>query len=189
MALTIRDVLHTYHNAHAGYQRIISIGTEPQLARNAVALLVWVDQGHNNGVLSHLPALTPDGTVHLTNEARAVIDSLHLGTLVAPPTPLISALSHDGVGIDLGTFAYNQELIVRTLADFLEGVSDLVVDDHLYRLFDRHQTGLLGRYHELEEPFISPLPLTVPEDCRSMFITFSRGQAVERDEIFDYFRQ
>ncbi|TKW28309.1 hypothetical protein SEVIR_3G306200v4 [Setaria viridis] len=187
MAVTIRDVLHTYRNAHAGYERIIGIGTAPQLARNAVALLVWIDQGHDD-LMSHLPALTPDAVVHLTNEAGAVIDSLHLGTLVPPPTPLISALSHDGVGIDPGTFAYNQELIVRTLADFLEGVGNLVFDDRLYRLFNRHQTGVLGRYQELEEPYVSPLPVTVPEDCRSMFITFSRGQAVERDEIFDYFR-
>jgi hypothetical protein len=77
---------------------------------------------------------------------------------------------------------------VRGVAEILDGVGTLIFDDRLYRLYRRHQTGLLGRHPELEEPYVS-LPVTVPEDCRSMFITFSRGQSVERDEIFDYFRQ
>ena len=31
--------------------------------------------------------------------------------------------------------------------------------------------------------------VTMSEDYRSMFVTFSWGQAVERDEIFSYFRE
>ena len=52
----------------------------------------------------------------------------------------------------------------------------------------RHQTGLVGRNQELEAPY-ERVVATVPEDCRSMFVTFSKGQPVERDDIFSYFRE
>jgi hypothetical protein len=106
---------------------------------------------------------------------------------VLPPIPFISALCqcHDG-GIDT---AFNQDLVVRGVADILDGVGALIFDDRLYRLLRRYQTGLVGRLSELEAPYTCR-PVTLPEDCRSMFVTFSKGQpAVDRQEIFDYFRQ
>ncbi|PUZ66937.1 hypothetical protein GQ55_3G389400 [Panicum hallii var. hallii] len=186
MAATVRDMLYIYSNARVAYERFIEIGSKPELARNAVALLLWLDQGRHH-VMRHLPGLTKDAVGHLAHEANAVLDGLHQDSLLLPPTPLISALCQDGGGIDPGSFAFNQDLIVRGVAEILDGVGTLIFDDRLYRLYRRHQTGLLGRHPELEEPYVS-LPVTVPEDCRSMFITFSRGQSVERDEIFDYFR-
>ena len=186
---TVRDMLFLYSNARAAYERFIEIGSKPGLARNAVALLLWLDQGRHH-VMSHVPGLTRDAVVHLAREAGAVLDRLHQDSLLLPPTPLMSALCcQDGGGIDPAAFAFSQDLIVRGVAEILDGVGTLIFDDRLYRLYHRHQTGLLGRHAELEEPYVGRLPVAVPEDCRSMFITFSRGQSVERDEIFDYFRR
>ena len=98
-----------------------------------------------------------------------------------PPIPFISALCqcHDG-GIDTAFLAFNQDLVVRGVADILDGVGALIFDDRLLR---RYQTGLVGLPYTCS-------PVTVPEDCRSMFVTFSKGQPpVDREEIFDYFRQ
>jgi len=185
---TVRDMLFLYSNARAAYERFIEIGSKPGLARNAVALLLWLDQGRHH-VMSHVPGLTRDAVVHLAREAGAVLDRLHQDSLLLPPTPLMSALCcQDGGGIDPAAFAFSQDLIVRGVAEILDGIGTLIFNDRLYRRYHRHQTGLLGRHPELEEPYVS-VPAAVPEDCRSMFITFSRGQSVERDEIFDYFRR
>jgi len=73
------------------------------------------------------------------------------------------------------------------IADLLDGVCTLIFDDRLYHLLHRYQTGLVGRNPELEAPYVRVI-VTVLEDYRSMFVTFSRGQAVEQDEIFSYFR-
>ena len=78
-------------------------------------------------------------------------------------------------------FPVNLYLIVRD-------VCTLIFDDRLYHLLHRYQTGLVGRNPELEAPYARVI-VTVPEDYRSMFVTFSRGQAVQRDEIFSYFRE
>jgi hypothetical protein len=51
-----------------------------------------------------------------------------------------------------------------------------------------YQTGLIGRNPELEEPYARVI-FTASEDYHSMFVTFSQDQAVERDEIFSYFRE
>jgi hypothetical protein len=67
-------------------------------------------------------------------------------------------------------------------------VCTLIFDDRLYHLLRRYQTGLVGHNQELEAPY-ERVVVTVPEDCRSMFVTFSKGQPVERDDIFSYFRE
>lgn len=187
-ASTLRDVLYSHIKAREAYERFIEIGNYPEQARNSLALLLWLDQGHNN-VINHLPCLRTDAVFHLANEAKEVINCLHQSNLVLPPTPLMSALCQDN-GIDPAAFAYRQDILVHGVADILDGIGNqLIFSDRLYYLLRRHQTGLLGRNMELEAPYTGCRPVVVPEDCRSMFITFSRNQAVERDEIFDYFRQ
>jgi hypothetical protein len=67
-------------------------------------------------------------------------------------------------------------------------VCTLIFDDRLYHLVHHYQTGLVGCNPELEEPY-ARVVFTMSEDCRSMFETFSQDQAVERHEIFSYFRE
>ncbi|TVU45926.1 hypothetical protein EJB05_05436, partial [Eragrostis curvula] len=104
--------------------------------------------------------------------------------------PLLSRLAPQGF-IDPGFFVFHQDLVVRGVADILEdldGVGPLIFEDRLYRFMARYQTGLLGRMPpELAAPYTYPSVL-VTEDCRSMFITFSRGQHVDREDIFNHFR-
>ncbi|KAJ1258842.1 hypothetical protein BS78_10G106300 [Paspalum vaginatum] len=187
MAVTVRDMLYSYRHARDAYERFIDIGTRPVQARNAVALLLWLDQDQHQ-VIRHLPSLNPAAVSHLAVEANSVLDRLREQNPVLPPIPLISAL-YQGSGMDdPAFFAFNQDLVVRGVADILDGIGALIFSDRLYLLMRRFQTGLVGHFPELDAPYAS-LPVTVPEDCRSMFITFSKGQPVERDEIFNYFRQ
>jgi hypothetical protein len=177
--LTVRDMLYLYCDARSVYERFIGMGSHPEQARNAVALLLWLDQAFHQAMpIRHLPTLDATAVSMVASEANRILHCLQQQShhpAVLPPIPFISALCqcHDG-GIDT---AFNQDLVVRGVADILDGVGALIFDDRLYSL------------SELEAPYTCR-PVTVPEDCRSMFVTFSKGQpAVDRQEIFDYFRQ
>jgi hypothetical protein len=192
--LTVRDMLYLYCDARSVYERFIGMGSHPEQARNAVALLLWLDQAFHQAMpIRHLPTLDATAVSMVASEANRILDCLQQQShhpAVLPPIPFISALCqcHHG-GIDTAFLAFNQDLVVRGVADILDGVGALIFDDRLYRLLRRYQTGLVGRLSELEAPYTCR-PVTVPEDCRSMFVTFSKGQpAVDRQEIFDYFRQ
>jgi hypothetical protein len=106
---------------------------------------------------------------------------------MVPAIPLISALCQDG-NVDPRFFAFHQDLVVRGVADILDGVGKLIFDDRLHVLLTRYQTGLVGNPPELMAPYSSE-PVAVSEDCCSMFITFSKGMPINREEIFEYFRQ
>lgn len=201
---TVRDMLYFYCDARSVYERFIGMGSHPEQARNAVALLLWLDHQHQAAMMPcirHLPTLDATAVSMVASEANRILDCLRLQLqqqshpVVLPPIPFISALCgqcHDagGIGaIDTAFLVFNQDLVVRGVADILDGVGALIFDDRLYRLLRRYQTGLVGRLSELEAPY-NCRPVAVPEDCRSMFVTFSKGQpAVDREEIFNYFRK
>ena len=185
---TVRDVLYHYTFARGVYEHLIGdCDCHPQVARNVVALLLWFDQGTNK-VISHLPSMSTTALGHLLNEASCVIHCLRMRNLPGPPTPLLSALCQDSHMDHPRFFAFNRGRIARGVADLLDGVCTLIFDDRLYHLLRRYQTGLVGRNQELEAPY-ERVVVTVPEDSRSMFVTFSKGQPVERDDIFNYFRE
>nr|CAB3483976.1 unnamed protein product [Digitaria exilis] len=186
--LTIRDVLYFYSDARNVYERFIAMGSHQEQARNAVALLLWLDPTHHQAI-RHLPSLSPAAVSIVASEANSILDCLRQEGLILPPIPFVSAFCQEGgIEVDAAFLAFNQDLVVRGVADILDAVGALIFDDHLYRLLRRYQTGLVGHLPELEAPYTCR-PVTVPEDCRSMFITFSKGQPIEREEIFDYFRQ
>ncbi|KAF8666465.1 hypothetical protein HU200_053576 [Digitaria exilis] len=178
-ASTLRDVLYSHIKARESYERFMEIGCNPERAGNTVALLLWLDHGCNN-VIRHVPGLTTTAVFHLANEAKGVIDCLSQNVLMVPPTPLMSALCQDN-GIDPAAFAYRQDLLVHGVADILDGIGNqLIFSDRSTTCCAATRPASLAATWSLRLPTLA--------DCRSMFITFSRNQAVERDEIFDYFR-
>ncbi|OEL18048.1 hypothetical protein BAE44_0020933 [Dichanthelium oligosanthes] len=168
--LTVRDMLYFYCDARNVYERFIAIGSHPEQARNAVALLLWLDPAHHQAI-RHLPSLNSGAIGLIAAEANSILECLRLQSLVLlPPIPFISALCQEGgIEVDAAFLAFNQDLVVRGVTDILDGVGALIFDDHLYRLLRRYQTGLVGRLPELEAPYTSR-PVTVSEDCRSMII-------------------
>nr|CDM81599.1 unnamed protein product [Triticum aestivum] len=132
--------------------------------------------------------MAPDAVAVLAEEANAVLECLRHKKPVLPHIPIISALCmQGGVHIELGFFTFHQDLVIRGVAHFLDGVGKFVFDDRMHALLQRSETGLILHPPELTAPYTSQL-VAVPEDCRSMFITFSKGNAIHREEIFEYFR-
>ncbi|VAH85235.1 unnamed protein product [Triticum turgidum subsp. durum] len=187
-AMTVREVLYMYNVARRAYKRFLSVCGSPEQAQNTVALLVWLDQGTISAI-HHLPAMVPDAIAVVAEEANAVLECLRHQEPALPPIPLISALCmQGGVCIEPGFFAFHQDLVVCGATHFLDGAGKFVFDDRLHVLLRRSETGLIVNPPELMAPYTSQ-PVSVPEDCRSMFITFSKGNALHREEIFEYFRK
>ncbi|KAI4978419.1 hypothetical protein ZWY2020_015172 [Hordeum vulgare] len=186
--MTVREVLYMYNVARQAYERFVSVCGNPEQARNAVALLVWLDQGTISAI-HHVPAIGAVAVGIVAEEANAVLECLRHQTPGLPPIPLISALCmQGGFCIELRFFAFHQDLVVRGVSHFLDGAGKFVFDDRLQVLLRKSETGLVGNPPELMAPY-RPLPVDVPEDGRSMFITFSKGMPLLREEIFDYFTE
>jgi hypothetical protein len=188
-SVKVREVLFTYLNARKAYEILISMGINQERARNAVALLLWLEQVTDVQAMQCVQHLNFNGLDCLAAEASYILDYLRsqANGLPFPAIPFIPSLFPNG-SINPAFFLVRQDLAVRGVADILDGVGPLVFDDRLYRLYNRYNTGLFPRFPELEAPYTFG-QVTVPEDSRSMFITFSNGLPVEREEIFDYFRQ
>ncbi|KAE8788872.1 hypothetical protein D1007_36989 [Hordeum vulgare] len=187
-AVTVREVLYMYSVVRQAYERLVSVCGSPEQAHNVVALLVWLDQGTISAI-HHIPVIAPDGVAAVAAEANAVLECLRHQVPVLPPIPLISTLCmQGGVRIEPGFLAIHQDLVVRGVAHFLDGAGKFVFDDRLHVLLRKSETGLVGNPPELMAPYTSQ-PGAVPEDCRSMFITFSKGMPLHREEIFEYFTE
>jgi hypothetical protein len=188
-SVKVLDMLCAYHKAHEAYENFISMGVNQVRARNAVALLLWLEQMTDVQAIQCVRKYNDHGLYCLAAEANSILDCLRgqLNGLAFPEIPFISSLCLDG-SINPAFFVFRQDLAVQGVANILDGVGPLVFDDRLYRLYNRYITGLFPRFPELNAPYTIS-QVTVPEDWRSMFITFSKGQPVEREEIFHYFKQ
>ncbi|XBH59530.1 hypothetical protein VPH35_114249 [Triticum aestivum] len=186
--MTMREVLYMYFVARQAYDRYISVCGNPEQARNAVALLVWLDQG-TICAIHHVPGIASGIVGIVAAEANTILECLRYPKPVLPPIPLISALCmQGGVCIEPRFFAFHQDIVVRGIAHFIDGAGKFVFDDRLQVLLRKSESGLVGNQPELMAPY-NPLLVDVPEYCRSMFITFSKGMPLLPEEIFDYFRQ
>jgi len=160
---TVRDVLYHYTFARGLYERLIGdCDCHPQVARNVVALLIWLDQGTNK-VISHLPSMSTTALGHLLNEASCVIHCLRMRNLPGPPTPLLSALCQDSNMDDSRFFAFNQGRIARGVADLLDGVCTLIFDDRLYHLLRWEKIAC-----SLAAPTLPADPIPIPSMWRSV---------------------
>ncbi|XBI32494.1 hypothetical protein VPH35_055937 [Triticum aestivum] len=186
-AVTVREVLYMYNVVRQAYERLMSMCGSPKQAQNVVALLVWLDQGTISAI-HHVPAVRPDAIAVVAEEANAILKCFRHQVPVLPPILLISVLCmQGGIHIDPGFFAFHRDIVVRGVAHFLDGAGKFIFDDRLHLLLHKSETGLVGNPPKLLAPYTQPV--AVPEDWRSMFITFSKGMPPHREEIFEYFRE
>ncbi|KQJ82168.1 hypothetical protein BRADI_5g07110v3 [Brachypodium distachyon] len=182
MEPTVRDVLAFHRVDRAAYERLLSLGAARDTARDAVALLMWLGRVVGaDAVASVRPFLrTRADATRLVIDAHVVLRS-HGGAPcllpgAAAPVPLLDLVP---AGADPR----------RGVADVLCGVGALVFDDRLHALLRRYEEDGGGELPpELAAPYrLSPLPLAVNE--RSLFVTFSKGYPLTREEIHGYFTE
>ncbi|KAK3143040.1 hypothetical protein QOZ80_4BG0357070 [Eleusine coracana subsp. coracana] len=196
MAPTVHDVL-TFHRI----DRLLFLGAGHEPARDAVALLMWL---HRSGAcarvdpVARVPVLVrdPAAAALLVAEARAVLDG-HASSVST--TPFLSCLcGEDGARV-------RRLLVVCCprpgVAEVLHGVGALVFDDRLHALVRRYEEegGGAALPPELAAPYLRLYCSTSralaaaaqieEEDGRSLFITFSKGYPLTREEIIGFFTE
>ncbi|XP_072151397.1 uncharacterized protein [Setaria viridis] len=209
MEPTVHDVLAFHRVDRAAYEHLLSLGSGSRPARDAVALLMWLHRRAGVDAVPRVPALvrTPADAARLAAEARAVF--LH----GAPPVPplLLSRLCGeadvDGGGghprggpwwllAPCGQAAAAAEAARRGVAEVLGGVGTLVFDDRLRAILRRYEED--GGDGALPAELAAPYRLrggapvraaALEEDGRSLFITFSKGFPLTREEVEEFFTE
>ncbi|CAL5032702.1 unnamed protein product [Urochloa decumbens] len=212
MEPTVHDVLAFHRVDRAAYEHLLSLGAAPRrAARDAVALLMWLHRAAAAAdPAPRVPALvrTPAAAARLLAEARAVL-LLH-GAGPLPPPQLLSLLC-GGEADDAdprvqgllhllapcGGPAPAAEAARRGVAEVLGGVGALVFDDRLHAILRRHEEGGVALPEELAAPYrlhaVSSVRAAAPEmeedEGRSLFITFSKGYPLTREEVEEFFTE
>ncbi|KAF0892667.1 hypothetical protein E2562_017645 [Oryza meyeriana var. granulata] len=204
MEPTVRDVLAYHRIDRAAYELLLSLGAARPPARNAVALLMWLHRRAGVDAVDRARRVlhTPADAARLVSEARAVLHgagaaSLDMRCFAGAEETLISSILGGGVDVRRFFALIPDGSPRRGVAEVLDGVGALVFDDRLYALLRRHEEegecggggALLPT--ELAAPYRRPLaPATIGDDgCRSLFVTFSKGFPLTRDEIEEYFTE
>lgn len=200
MAPTVKDVLAFHKIDRAVYEKFVTHGTEPGTARNVVALFMWLEQLGIDMIGQIAQITNPTIIFTLIAEADAVLHCLRQddGLNNYTEIPLITSLSKNS--LDIRFFNFHRDVIVRGLAYILDGVGRVVFDDHMYELLRTYETAeaVVRAGLSAVMPAV-PLGLAVlydpaaavPSivDARSMFITFSKGFPIRRDEILEHFTE
>jgi hypothetical protein len=200
---TVRDVLAFHRVDRAAYERLLSLGAGPQPARDAVALLMWLDRSVGADAVASvcLQVRTPADAARLVSDALAVLHGVAWPRLVhgaasATPLPVVCG----GCGGTVASGARRFLNLVprgadprRGVADVLGGVGALVFDDRLHALLRRYEDDGGALPPELAAPYRGGRgdDDAAEEDGgeRSLFITFSKGFPLTREEIEGYFTE
>nr|CAD1835082.1 unnamed protein product [Ananas comosus var. bracteatus] len=210
MAPLVRDILAFHKIDRALYDKFVAHGTNPQLARNVVTLIMWLDLIGINIVGFTRELQNHAEIVRFVSESEVVLNCLRQDSPPLSPKggayaeiPTISSLARES--FDLRFFLFHQDMVVRGLAQLLDGVGTVIFDDGLNALFWAHEAAVRAAEEEARwkgsRSVLPPLPpelakpyycrglAPMPDDCRSMFITFSKGNPLRRDEIVEYFTE
>ncbi|CAN6227753.1 unnamed protein product [Urochloa humidicola] len=205
MEPTVHDVLAFHRVDRAAYEHLLSLGAPRRAARDAVSLLMWLHHRAAGAAdaAPRVPALvrTPAAAARLLAEARAVL-LLH-GPCAAPVPPpqlllLLCGGEEDAADGDdprarrLLDLLAAAEAARRGVAEVLGGVGALVFDDRLHAILRRHEEGG-GGGGALPEELAAPNRLRAAaapeEEGRSLFITFSKGYPLTREEVEEFFTE
>jgi hypothetical protein len=198
---TVRDVLAFHRVDRAAYERLLSLGAGRQPARDAVALLMWLDRSVGADAVASvcLQVRTPADAARLVSDALAVLHGVawpRLQGASSPGTPL-PVCAGCGGAVAAGARRFLDLVprgadLRRGVADVLGGVGALVFDDRLHALLRRYDEGDGALPPELAAPYRGRRDEEEEEDDgggRSLFITFSKGFPLTREEIEGYFTE
>ncbi|KAJ3684646.1 hypothetical protein LUZ61_013810 [Rhynchospora tenuis] len=196
--ITVKDVITFYKADRILYEMFVAQGMELGTARKAVAFFIWLKQ---------VGKITPDTNIinnttiisTLIAEAETILCCLQQndGESSYPEIPLITSLAKNS--IHPGFFNIHKDLIIRGLADIIDGIGSYVFNDHMYELLCSYEYskelaagGWLGAVSPevpiaLAKVYAPAMTMLLPEQIRSMFITFDSEFPIDRDEIVQHF--
>ncbi|KAJ3690944.1 hypothetical protein LUZ61_020108 [Rhynchospora tenuis] len=198
MAPTVKDVLTFHKIDRAVYENFIAHGMEPDKARKAVALFLWLEQlGIDMTTPIHKIINNNAKISTLITEIDAVLRCLRQNDnqYSHPKIPLLTSLAQNN--IDIRFFNLHRDSIVRGLAVIIDGIGRHVFDCHKYGLLRAYESADAAAIRfSTVRPQVPPAlaKLCAPavsvlssEQKRSMFITMRRWEPIGSDEIIQHF--
>ncbi|XP_074570717.1 uncharacterized protein LOC141827385 [Curcuma longa] len=183
------------------YDRLIAHGTSPVVARNIVALLVWLDITGVNAI-SYLSDNFNNAFafIRLTAEAETILDCLRRDF---PPResalaiPVIASLTTQP--LDLGFFHFHRHEAAERIAEIL-AAGRFFFDDALFATFRRYEAAMEEARRcnsasppmppELARPYVpATLAAETSADQRSLILSFLMGSSFTEQEIAVYFAE
>ncbi|KAJ0985139.1 hypothetical protein J5N97_003495 [Dioscorea zingiberensis] len=198
---SIHDTLNYHKMDRRLYERVMGLGRASTVARNIIALWMWLELIDVNVVHFLKDVTIPNVLLNFIKEAEAILDIIRQDSPPSDDDALVAIpFTADFVSepFNLRFFYFNREVVVRGLTKMLDGVGTLIFNDHLSHMLNTYErTVSFAREQgmrlptmpqELAQPYNSDIipPL---EDYRSLFITFSIGFALSREEIAEYFNE
>ncbi|KAJ3696961.1 hypothetical protein LUZ61_000666 [Rhynchospora tenuis] len=197
-SITVKDVLTFHKTDRMLYDMFVAQGMELGTARKAVALFIWLKQ---------VGKITPDTNIinnttiisTLIAEAEAILRCLQQndGQTSYPEIPLITSLAKNCIHPSF--FNIHKDMIIRGLVVVIDGIGSYVFNEHMYELLCSYEYseelaagGWLGAVIPevpiaLAKLYAPAMTWLLPEQIRSMFITFDKEFPIERDEIVQHF--
>ncbi|PKA64148.1 hypothetical protein AXF42_Ash005160 [Apostasia shenzhenica] len=197
---TVRDVL-SFHKLDRGiYERLLSFGLQPVTARNVTALWMGLELIGIDVIAAVKDRRDPAIVGGFIAEAESILDYLRQDSpAMHDPSvagiPLTAALVDEP--LTLRFFYAQRNVAVRALTNILDGVGTVVFDDGLNALLRAHEEAVRVAEEAGRPPPPLPVELALPyhtrpmqsEDRRSMFVTFSKGFPLRREDIIEYFSE
>ncbi|KAJ1270508.1 hypothetical protein BS78_06G057200 [Paspalum vaginatum] len=198
MEPTVHDVLAFHGVDRAAYEHLLSLGAGRHPARDAVALLMWLHRGAGVDAVSRVRALvrTRSAAARLVAEARTVLLLGAASCADAETALLLSCACSDGDDSSrVRRFLASRgtaDAPRRGVVEVLGGVGALVFDDRLHAILRRYEEDGGGGFlpEELAAPYrLCGAAAVQEQDGRSLFVTFSKGFPLTREEIEEFFTE
>ncbi|KAM0935556.1 hypothetical protein DsansV1_C29g0213091 [Dioscorea sansibarensis] len=187
------------------YKEVMATGRNPELARNIITLWMWLEL-IGIKVIYHLQDITTSTCLFLNfiKEAEAILNVIrqdsppsHKNKLTA--LPFTAAFSLKPINLQL--FYYHSDVVVRGLTHLLNDIGTLIFNEEMNHMFNTYDMAIsFAKQQGVMRPPTMPKELAMQynpqvvlqsslEDHRSLFITFSKGLPLRREEIAEYFNK
>ncbi|KAM0935791.1 hypothetical protein DsansV1_C27g0196591 [Dioscorea sansibarensis] len=198
---SILEILNYHKMDRRLYEKILGLGRLSSLARNIIALWMLLEFMSIDVIYCVKDIAAPVMLLDFVMEAESILNVIRPGS---PPSdndelmaiPLTANFANEP--INLRFFYCHSDVIVRGLTYILDGVGTLIFNDELNQMLYNYERALSFSQQqglrspvvpeELGEQYNSRVTPSL-EDHRSLFITFSRGLALRREEIMAYFNE
>lgn len=202
--VSIHETLNYHKMDRRLYETVLKMGRFPALARNIVALWMWLELMGIN-VIHYIKDISdPSLLLNFIKEAETILNIIRQASPVLPfgndellvSLPFMAGFATEPINIRF--FYCHSDVVVRGLTYLLDGVGTLIFNDHLFHMLNVYERALSVAHQQGARPPVMPEELaseynsrvtTSPEDYRALFITFSRRCTLTREEIAQYFNE
>nr|XP_029120153.1 uncharacterized protein LOC105043873 [Elaeis guineensis] len=187
------DLMLFYKMERDFYNRLIrELGQVRESIELVMALWLWFESIGHHDFIRHVAACQDDVVLRFIAEGEACLDHLmgNRDPSRSDELPFTNFLMAEP--IDLRFFEYHRDIAFDGVRFFLENVCRIILDDALMERVARdsshpdHRRVLSSGGLRIGGPW-SPETDHTPEEQRSMFITFSMGYPIAREDIRDFF--